>query len=164
MNSEIHNKKQTFFKAYGNLFQLEKDLRLLQEQNPIESNISVLGKTDKFYRDTNLEGSIDENAIKLYWEKVLGYSTNFGSFINPELGNVFIIGALASSFLYALDGKTLGMLSAGPFGILRGIGATKSEVDAHLKKLYNDNYVLIFRGFPNELKNYKKILEAAANQ
>lgn len=159
----MYHIKQIYLRAYENLFQLEKDLMLLQQQDHMDSTISVLGKASKFYLDTNIEVSKDANAIKLYWEKALGYTTNFGSFINPELGNVFIIGALASSFLYAIDGKTLGMLSSGPYGILRGIGAKETDVAEYLKKLYDDNYLLIFRGSGNELKNYKTILQATEN-
>lgn len=163
MTSESYNTKHIYFKAYENLFQLEQDLKLMREQDPKDANISILGKASKFYRDTNIEFSNDTQAFEAHWEKILGYSTNSGSFINPDLGSLFIIGALASIFLYAIDGKTLGMLSAGPFGILRGIGATETEVVTHLKELYNGDYLLIFRGSHNELKKYKKILKATEN-
>ena len=164
MTSESYNTKQIYFKAYEHLFQLEDDLKLIRDQNPIDSKISVLGKAAQFYIDKNIEVSKDTNAIKTYWKKVLGDTTDFGSFINPDLGHVFITGVLAPTFLYELDGKTLGMLSAGPYGILRGIGASEIEVTTHLKKLYNNNYLLIFRGSGNTLKNYKKILETKVNE
>ena len=126
----------------------------------MDSKISVLGKASQFYRDQNIEVPLDPDAIKTYWKDVLGATINFGSFINPDLGNVFIIGALAPTFLYELDGKSLGTLSAGLYGILRGIGASETDVAMHLKALYENNYVLILRGLGNELENYKKILEA----
>ena len=163
MTSELNYTRQVYFKAYEDLLRLEQDLFLLRKQKHNDENISILGKASQFYVDTHILFSQDTEALKNRWKKILGYSTNLGSFINPELGNVLIIGALASSFLYAIDGKTLGMLSAGPYGILRGIGATETEVVTHLRNLYNDHYILIFRGSEMELKTFKKILETKVN-
>lgn len=159
MTPESYNTKQIYFRAYQHLFQLEIDLKLIKEHGPIDSKISVLGKADQFYLDKNIEVSKDVDSLKIYWWKIFGNTANFGSFTNPEIGDVFVAGALTPTFLYEIEGKTLGMLASGPYGILRGIGASETQAASLLKILNNNNYLLIYRGSQNKLENYIKILE-----
>lgn len=158
------NQKQIYFKAYTHLSLLENALRNIKEEDIKNFQISILGKVAQFHLDKNNEVPKDTDSLKLYWEKIYGNTTNFGSFNNPEIGNIFIVGALTSNFLYEVDGKALGMLSSGPYGILRGIGATESQAAAHLKVLNNGTYLLIFRGTETDLENYKRILEEKENR
>lgn len=159
MISESYNTKRIYFKAYENLLPLERDLKLIKEQGPIDSKISILGKSTQFYLDQNLEVQKGADTLKIHWWKILGNTANFGRFSNPEIGNIFVVGALAPTFLYEIGGKTLGMLASGPYGILRGIGASETQATSLLKILNNNNYLLIYRGSENKLKNYIKILE-----
>ena len=161
MTSESSNaeQKQIYLKAYQHLPELESALKAIKEEVPTGFQISILGKVVQFYRDKDLKTSTDTDTIKTYWETTLNKTIAFGSLYNPEIGDVFIVGALASTFLYELNGKTLGMLSVGPYGILRGIGGSAAQVTAHLKMLKDDNYLLIIRGIKKELENYKRILE-----
>lgn len=160
MTAGSHNskQKQIYFRAYQKLSLLENALKRLKEKIPADFQISIIGNVIQFYRDKNIDISTDPEALKKYWEKTLS-TVSFGSLQNPEIGNIFIVGSLASTFLYKIEGKTLGMLSAGPYGILRGIGANDIQVTAHLKMLKNDNYLLIISGNENEIDNYKTILE-----
>lgn len=152
-------RKKVYFKEYANLPLLENALKHLNKEEHINFEISILGKVSQFYLDKDIEVSEDTDILKTYWEKVLGNKNNFGVFHNPEIGNIFIVGALVPTFLYKLDGKTLGMLSAGPYGILRGIGASEAQVVIHLKSLHKGSYLLIFRGVKADLENYKRLLE-----
>lgn len=159
MTSDTYNAKQVYFEAFTHLSLLENALKHITEEDVANFQISILGKVSEFYLDKDTEISKDMNALKIYWEKVLGNTIHFGVFHNPEIGNIFIVGTLASSFLYKIDGKTLGMLSAGPYGILRGIGGSDAQVATHLKMLNDGNYLLIFRGTGADLENYKRLLE-----
>ncbi len=158
------NQKQIYFKAYAHLSLLENALKNIKEEDVKNFQISILGKVAQFLLDKNIEVPKNTDVLKLYWGKIFGNTTNFGNFSNPEIGNIFIVGALASTFLYEVGGKALGMLSSGPYGILRGIGASESQAAAHLKILNNGNYLLIFRGSETDLENYKRILEEKENR
>ena len=99
----------------------------------------------------------------MYWKNMLDHTIAFDSLKNPEIGDIFIVGALTSTFLNKVDGKTLGMLSVGPYGILRGIGASESQANIYLKLLKNGRYLLIFRGNIEEIDEYKRISEYPFN-
>lgn len=159
------NQKQVYFKAYAHLALLENALRHIkvEEEDVASFQISILGKVAQFHLDKNNEFPKSTEALKSYWKKKFENTTDFGSYSNPELGNIFIVGPLASTFLYEVDGKALGMLSSGSFGILRGIGASESQAASLIKTLNNGHYLLIFRGTQPDLENYKRILEEKEN-
>lgn len=144
---------------FPSLKQLENALHSLNGKALINYEVSILGKTDQFYRDTDLDTQNNIDRIEAYWKKSLYQSVAFGSLHNPQLGNIFIVGVLAPTFLYQLEDKTLGMLSAGPYGILRGIGATEAQVLTHLQLLIEGKYLLILRGTNVEIDNYKRLLK-----
>lgn len=158
MTTENHNPKQIHFKAYEHLSLLENTLKIIKEQEPTGLQISILGKMVQFYHDKDISISTEGETIKRYWDKNLNNTNEFGSIYNQEIGNLFIVGALTSTFLNKVDGKTLGMLSVGPYGILRGIGASETQANTYLKLLKSGSYLLILRGVEDELENLKKIL------
>ena len=159
MTTENYNPKHIYFKAYKHLSLLEDTLKFIKEKDPTDLQISILGKMAQFYRDKNISLSKEVDTIRIYWEDMLDNSTAFGSVYNPEIGNLFIVGALTPTFLNKVDGKTLGMLSVGPHGILRGIGASEIQATDCLKRLKSGEYLLILRGPEDQLENFKKILE-----
>lgn len=149
--------KRVLFKAFAHLSQLEDALKHLNNEDLVKFEISILGKFDSFYLDRNIEISDHNDAIKKYWKKT--YATMaYGSLYNPQFGNLFIVGNLASTFLYKIDGKTLGMLTEGPNGIFRGVGASLKQISTHLKMLNLGSYLLIFRGIEIDLEDYKRLL------
>jgi len=160
MTTDISNTepKQVYFKAYTHLSQLEAALEHLNNEDLVKFEISILGKFDQFYRDRNIDASENSGIIKTYWKQTYG-SLTYASLNNPQFGDLFIVGSLASTFLYEIDGKPLGMLSAGPNGIFRGIGATEAQVNINLKMLNIGDYLLIFRGVEADLEDYKRLLE-----
>lgn len=97
----------------------------------------------------NLNGT---NIIKAYWETLFDVSVSFGSFYNPEIGDVFIVGALISTFLHEVNGKPLVILSSGPYRIFRGLGIEETDASEYLKMLNNGSYLLIIRARNNEIE------------
>jgi hypothetical protein len=84
--------------------------------------------------------------MRVHYKELLGEAIDFGSFNNPEIGVVFIVGALTSIFLNDINGKMLGTMSMGIYGVLRGLGAYKFEAETYLRALNNNEYLLIIRG------------------
>ena len=158
MNFKAENIKKIYFKGYKNIALLENVIKYLQEKNPSDLKITVVGKVNQFCDEKNIESSTKNDQLKDFWGKLLGNFNNFGSFVNSEIGNVFIAGTLASTFLKEINGKTLGTLSSGPFAIIRGMGASEIQTSNFFKMLDDGNYLIIFRGFEDEIKNYEKIL------
>lgn len=159
MTTENYNtkQKQVYFKAYKHLFLLENALKYIKEEDA-NFQISILGKVVHFYLDKDMEVSNNIDIIKKFWKDLLGKTINFGSFYNPEIGNVFIAGSLAPTFLHIINDKPLAALTSGPYGIFRGIGADETQAAAYLKLLNSGNYLLIFRGFKDELHNLDNML------
>lgn len=144
--------KQIYFKVYQDLAQLGNALKLLEEPRFSQVQVSVLGKIDKFYFDKNMPIPKDTDTIKSFWNKLLGNTINFGTFYNPQTGPVFIVGSLVSVFLHEINGTALATISSGPHGIFRGIGASEAQAIHYLEQLNTGNYILILRGFEQELQ------------
>lgn len=154
MTSKPYNiiQKQIHFKPYQHLWQLEKRLLSFTSNKELHIEISILGKVIQYEKDQALNNPNGTNIIKPYWKTLLGDSISFGSFYNPEIGNVFIVGALAPTFLYKVNGKPLAMLSSGPYGIFRGLGLGEIDSSMYLKMLINGSYLLIIRASKNEIE------------
>ncbi|GAA4946311.1 hypothetical protein GCM10023314_19510 [Algibacter agarivorans] len=149
--------KYVHFKAYQYLWQLEKVLQHIINRTDLQLQISILGKVSQYNSDQ--ENTItNKNTINTYWKRLLGGTANFGCFNNPEIGNVFIAGPLASTFLHEINGKSLATLSAGPYAIFRGLGVSEIQASTYLKMLNNNSYLLILRGYDNELYELDTIL------
>jgi len=145
-------KKGFLFKEYLQLLQVEKALKIIKKNDPSNLQISILGKFIQGY-------SNDENiSLEAYWKKLLGFSNDFGIFSNPEIGTLFIVGALTSMFLHEVEGKALATMSTGPYGILRGLGASQLQAEIYLKTLSKGSYLLIVRGTDDKLKVLEEIL------
>jgi hypothetical protein len=148
-----HNtQKHVHFKTYQHLWQLEKELGRITSKKNIHLQISVLGKVSQDKEDIAINKSKEANTIRAYWKTHLVNSVKFGSFYNPEIGIVFIVGALASIFLHKVSGKPLAMMSAGPYGIFRGLGVSEAHTSLYLKMLNSGRYLLIIRGNENEIE------------
>lgn len=157
-----YNTKQIYFKAYQHLSQLENALKYLNSEDSCNFQISILGRTSQFYQDKDIEVAKDITLIKEHWKNLLGNSVNFGSFYNPQIGTVFIVGNLVSTFLHQINGKPLATLSSGSYGIFRGIGASEIEATNYIKLLNTGDFLLVFRGFEEELHNLDTLLNTFA--
>ncbi len=153
------NTAKIYFKPYESLSSLEMAVKDLESIVAIDCKITVVGKVTKFCSDKNIDVLKNFDTLKMYWQKFLHNSDSFGSFKNSEIGNVFIAGPLASTFLGDINGKTLGTLSVAPYGIIRGMGASENQAKTFLEMLNLGNYLVLFRGSESELEQYKDILD-----
>ncbi|WP_445957809.1 hypothetical protein [Yeosuana sp.] len=159
VTTEEDNKKQVFFKEYKNLNQIKKTLKRVKEYHTSNIQVSILGKFPKNNSDDMKLLEKDIRDMHVYWRKVLGTSFDFGSFKNPEVGVVFIAGPLTSLFLNDINGKSLGTMTTGIYGVLRGLGANLFQAETYLKALNNNEYLLIMRGFDYDLYGMENLLK-----
>jgi len=161
MTTKDFNSKQkhVYFKTYKNLRQIKKVLKHVKEFNDSDIQISVLGKITQ----NNFNGSIqleeDFLSMKIYWQELFGENIDFGSFHNPEIGAVFVVGPLTSIFLNRINGKKLANMSTGIYGVLRGLGAHKLRTETYLKALNNNDYLLIIRAADSDLYGLDSVLK-----
>ncbi|WP_339626627.1 hypothetical protein [uncultured Winogradskyella sp.] len=148
--------KKIYFRAYKELSQLENALKHLKEENTALSQVSILGKVAQF--DTSSSSFNDTYLIKTSLQNLLGKTLRFGTFNNPESGSVFIAGALVTTFLHKINGKSLATLSSGSYGIFRGIGVSELQATTYLKLLNTGSYLLILRGCKFEIEALDTLL------
>lgn len=126
--------------------------------------ITILGKTNILNSNKN-KGQINTGmAIKDHLSKITKVVMEYDYFYNPEIGYIFITGPLTSIFLNDLEGKTLGNISAGPYGILRGLGISPKEASAHIEALKKGGYLLIARGYNNNIDTLENMLGIKARK
>lgn len=161
MKTDSSNIKHVYFKCYQNLSQVKKAVQSINKKNHnLSVQLSILGKISENYSNDEKELTATINGTKLECEKILGNATEFGGFYNTTIGVVFIAGALTPMFLHKIDGKILGEMSTGLYGILRGLGAYQFQAETYLEALKTGTYLLIVRGFDNDLD----LVDAALNK
>lgn len=137
--------KQFLIKTFPNVLQIEKVIRTIVQHNNLHPQFSILGKLapDSLQK----ENRFDEKIKKIRHELIgfLGKSIQFGYFNNPDIGMLFIAGHLTETFLCKIDGKELGSLPIGLFGIFRGMGIDLKNIDGYLKEVQNGKLLLIIR-------------------
>lgn len=161
MTSEDYNtkRKHVYFRSFKTIMQVEEALKQVKGFGDLKIQISVLGRfPQKHYSDTKL---FEEDSVKIknYWTKFLGEDAYFGNLNNPEIGTVFVMGPLTSILLNKVNGKNLGNMSSGIYGVLRGLGAIKSQVENYLNALKNKEYLLIIRGYDLDLYGLDSFLQ-----
>lgn len=150
-------KKRTLVKSYAKQCQLEKAIEKVLENREADTQLSLLGKLEDSYFVKNSSPLNEKEYIKNYWSRLLGIKEDFGFFFNPEIGTIFTVGSLVGTFLQDVEGTKLAELSAGPKGILRGLGIASDQTDVHIKTLIEGGFLMIMRGYNGDLKK----LEAA---
>lgn len=162
MKTEIQIKqhKYSFIKSYQHLWHLEEAISTIRLHTTDQLQLSVLGKMAKACISTDKRILDSKKELKAYWKGLLGATSDFGLFCNPEIGTLFIAGTLVSQFLNDMDGKALGAMASGPYGILRGLGMAQNETTDLLKNLENDHFLMIVRGYDYELMLLKAQLES----
>ena len=126
--------------------------------------LSILGKTSILHSAQNKDRINTEIAIKDHISKLTKVVMKCDYFYNPEIGYIFVTGPLTSIFLNDLEGKTLGAISAGPYGILRGLGISQKEATSHIKALKKGGYLMIVRGYDDDLDILENLLRTKAYQ
>lgn len=161
-NLSIESQKLVLFKSFKDLRQVEKALKFLKEENTSRLELSVLGKFPKNeYNDIN---ELEQEALRMQikGKELFDSTIDFGYFENLEIGIIYIMGSLVSIFLYEINKKPLAVLSTGPYGILRGLGAKEEQTSIYLKLLRNGNCLLILRGYDYDLYGVQDELEKFA--
>lgn len=152
VNNKRKKQKYFFVISYPHLWQLEEAINIIRENTLYQLQLSVLGKMGKVCISTSKESIRSKKELKAYWKDNLGANSHFGLFCNPEIGTLFIAGTLVSQFLNKLDGKFLGEITSGLFGILRGLGIEERSATWHLNALIQGHYVLLIRGYDYQLQ------------
>lgn len=148
MNQEIikTKEKRFFSETFNDLSQVEKIIRLIQENTVSDVQLTLLVKLQKSCRTDSQATAEKIERLSAYWNMLLGPNTNFGVFNNYEIGTIFITGPLTGLFLQEVDRKKLAELSEGPYGILRGLGIDGTVATDQVKKLNEGNYLLLVKG------------------
>jgi hypothetical protein len=155
--------KHFFSKIYLDSFHILEAAEIISNESA-DYEISILGKTNILNSAQN-KGEINTGiAIKDHLSKITKAVMECDYFYNPEIGYIFITGPLTSIFLNDMDGKTLGAISAGPYGILRGLGIPPKQASAHIKALKKGGYLLIARGYNNDIDTVENILGIKARK
>jgi len=146
MNVPKTEHKKTFLKLYNQISELENALIEVRKMNFNRIAISVIGNLGDNNMNTSKESELIEKELQLFFKKLLGQNTDFDTFYNPELGHLFVAGSLVATFLNPIGKSTIGVLSGGPYGILRGLGVSESEAVLSVKRLGDGTYLLVVRG------------------
>jgi len=153
INSEfsINKQKRILLKSFEDLNKVKKIVEIIQMINAKNLQISILGQLVQNKNNNEKTLKYAEDELKVHFEDLFKSSFKFGTISNPEIGEIFIVGAFTPIFLQEINGKKLGSMSMGPYGILRGIGIDRQRATDYLKALTNGRYVVIIRGYHNEL-------------
>ena len=151
--NQLIKRKQVLVRAFDALQELDRVVVIAQRPTQDDFQISVLGKLENegFHDDDRILPRINE--IRQHWQGKLGKKSDFGWFRNQEIGALFIAGSMAPIFMHPIDGKTLGAMSSGPYGILRGLGIGEEKVMDHINKLLKGELLLIIRGHRFDLEH-----------
>ncbi|TYB79481.1 hypothetical protein [Bizionia myxarmorum] len=148
-NIEETRQKCVLLKSFPKFQQIENVIDRICHTNNDGIQISVLGKLEGINLDTH--PAVSWNELKNHCEDELILTSNSGMVSNPEIGAFFIVGFLAPIFLQEINGKKIGSMSTGLYGILRGLGIDQDRVTACSKSLSSGNYLLIVRGSRDEI-------------
>ena len=159
MNSkvEITREKRVYIASFSKIQHIENLLKRIFHLDMKNIQISVIGKMQSINSDTNFKPSWMD--LKNYCTNELHLSSDFGMVSNPEMGTVYIAGFLAPMFLQEIDGKKIGSLSTGLYGILRGLGIDQNSVVTYSKALHTNNFLLIIRGNKDEMIALETLLK-----
>jgi hypothetical protein len=144
MNVPQSELKKTFLNSYTNFSELENALLSIRRMNDDSIGISVIGNAND--TDDSHKFALHKNDIQQLLNKIIGEETEFDSFYNRELGHLFVSGFLVSTFLNPVGKSNIGILSGGPYGVLRGFGISEQDAAESVKKLSNGDYLLVIRG------------------
>lgn len=132
-----------FFYTMAQLSYVEKWVDFLTK-NGLDSHLTIMFKLGQQYLD-DLSAADLKLKLENYWKKILGPLTEFGLFYNPDIGTVFITGPYTGLFVQEVNGKELGALPEGLYGILRGLGLNSKETSNTLEKLAEGQYLILGR-------------------
>ena len=160
----LESQKLVLFRSYQHFCQLERVLKFFDKDIISRLELSIIGKFPKDSYENINEFEQDVFNIESKWKKLLDNSVDFGYFENSEIGLVYVVGPLTSIFLYKINEAPLGVISAGPYGILRGLGAEEKQTRAYFRLLNNGSDLLILRGEGNDLFDAENFMDSPHSQ
>ncbi|CAZ97987.1 hypothetical protein Q4603_03190 [Zobellia galactanivorans] len=155
--------KQVFLKPYDQISDLEKALKVVGQMDFDKIVISVIGNLQDDYTDNSKELTFKETQLRHFFKELLGEDTAFNTFYNPELGRLFVAGFLVSTFLDPVGNRAIGVLSGGPYGILRGLGVSEEQALACVEKLSEGATLFVARGHRFDLEKLELKLDTSVD-
>ncbi len=149
---QARKQKDVFSRIFFQAPHLERAISWFTDNFGLSVQLTVLLKLDQSYFADGNEIAEMKAKLKTYWKNLLGQEIEFGFFHNREIGTIFIVGPLSELFLHDIDGRELGALSEGPYGILRGLGVRDIDANHYIEQLKEGGHLLLARG--NILDNY----------
>ncbi|MBD1263152.1 hypothetical protein HZY62_21360 [Maribacter polysiphoniae] len=146
MNAPKAEKKHVFLRSYDEISNLEKTIEVIQKSKIKNIMISILGNLEKVQPQNSKRPTDRKVCLENYFKNLLGLDTDLGFFHNAESGELFVTGFLAPIFLDKINEKTLGALSGGPYGVLRGLGIRKKRAGTYIDLLNDGEYLMLVRG------------------
>lgn len=147
-------------KVFAQLDHLKKAIAHVTKTSDTDTQLTLLVKqVQMFNGHTQLMDKMNEELMT-YWKGVLGPKTGAGFFENIEIGTVFVAGSLSELFLHDVDGKKLGALTKGPYGILRGLGIEESSAADYVEYLNQGRYLLLIRTARSNINGLKDVFES----
>ena len=151
--------KQVILKSYSQIAALEKAVKAIQENETAKKMVSIIGNYGDDHTN-DLKGlAAKKKYLRSFFKERVGIDTEFDFFYNPAIGYLFVAGFLVATFLNPVGERTLGALSGGPYGVLRGLGVSEGKATLSVKKLYAGSYLLVVRGDRYDMENLEDILE-----
>ncbi|TXD58665.1 hypothetical protein ES044_11680 [Polaribacter sp. IC066] len=132
-------------------------INIVRKKIPVQ--FSILGKLAKNKGSTKKELEKTTTQTKQQLSTSLGQQFQFGYFIHPDIGSLFIAGHLTPTFLTKVDENELASLPSGLLGIFRGLEIKTEAINGHLTDLKNGNYCLIIRVERDLLETIKPLLK-----
>lgn len=154
-NTTYTTKKSALLKSYSKISQIETHIKQICNTNIEDIQISVLHKSEDNLKNpvfSELWKNLTQNCINPF---IL--SSKFGIVANPEVGNIAISGFLTPMFLQEINGKNIGEMATGIYGILKGLNIDYNSINFCLKTLKQNHYLLIVRGAESDLIKINKL-------
>lgn len=163
MHDPETEQKQVLIKSYAQIAELKNALKAIHEIDSDKIALSIIGNLGNTNENNPKELVQEKRQLHTFFKELLGNDTNFDTFYNPEIGYLFVVGFLALTFLNPVGGRTIGELSGGPFGILRGLGISEAKAILNVQKLHNGSYLFLARGKRLPIEKLEDILVSLEN-
>ncbi len=136
--------KRIFLKVFEQFSELEKTMNKLKIQGISTENLTILKKMDlALIYASQTQPEIEK--LEFQYENIFEAPVKTGIIKSQEFGTIFIGGNLTSIFLYEVKGKPIGEMSTGIYGVLRGLGATRANLNLQLNSFQKQPFMLIVR-------------------
>lgn len=143
MESKVikNGRQHVFSKIIARLSYVEEFVERMSVEAP-DSQLTLLFKLGNSYQEET-DSEVLKPKLKIYLKKLLGPMTDFGLFYNQDIGSIFIAGPYTSIFIQEVDGKKLGAMSEGVYGILKGFGLNDWETSHAIENLMEGQFLLL---------------------